>query len=383
VRGVLAIWVALGVCALTGCGGTSTPARMIGAAEDAGRQPNAAVAKTAMERASRVGFNTIRLTQMWSSGERVLGPSDRAALGDALTAAKANGIRILLSIYPVGSSVTPVTLAARADFAAFAADIARRYPSLGDFIVGNEPNVNRFWLPQFGPNGEDVAAEDYERLLAATYDALKAVRPKATVYGGALAPRGNDTPGTGRDTHSPTAFITDLGEAYKASGRTGPIMDAFAIHPYPETSSTGATLAHPNSTAIGLVDHAKLVRLLGSAFDGTGQKGTTLPVLYDEFGVESIIPTAKASAYSGTELPTTHPVDEQTQAKIYSTALAIASCQRNVLGLLLFHVQDEPLLAGWQSGEFYADGTPKSSLEPVRQAVVAAQKRHPAACRAG
>jgi Cellulase (glycosyl hydrolase family 5). len=242
-------------------------------------------------------------------------PADRAGLGagpltNAVDAAQFSGIRVIVSIYPFGSSVTPLTPADQADFAAFAADVATRFPVVHDFIVGNEPNLNRFWLPQFGPAGEDVAAPAYEQLLATTYDALKAVRPRATVYGGALAPRGVDKPNTGRDTHSPTAFIADLGAAYRASGRTLPIMDAFTFHPYPETSATGPDFPHPNSTAIGLADYDKLVGLLGAAFDGTAQRGSQLPILYDEFGIESQIPPAKASFYTGTEPTTTHPVDE-------------------------------------------------------------------------
>src|SRR5918911_1603589 len=90
---------------------------------------------------------------------------------------------------------------------------ARLLPSARHFVVGNEPNLNRYWLPQFGPDGEDVAAVGYESLLAKTYDALKAVSPKLVVLGGAVSPRGGDRPGTGRDTHSPTAFITDMGAA--------------------------------------------------------------------------------------------------------------------------------------------------------------------------
>jgi hypothetical protein len=356
---------------------------MIGAAEDAGRQQDYSLAQAQTALARRVEFNTLRLDQTWTTGERTLGQRDQATLGNAIKAARAAGIRVVLSIYPFGSSVSPLTAAARADFASFAADIAGHYPSVHDFIVGNEPNINRFWLPQFGPNGEDVAARAYEQLLAATYDALKRVRPHATVYGGALAPRGSDKPNTGRDTHSPTVFIADLGAAYKASGRTLPIMDAFTIHPYPETSTTGADLAHPHTTSIGLADHAKLVRLLGAAFDGTGQDGSTLPILYDEFGVETAIPAAKAQAYTGTEPATTHPVDESTQARIYGRALHLAACQVGVLGLLLFHVEDEPALSGWQSGEFYADGSPKASLGAVARAVRKAEEEKPADCSPG
>ena len=40
--------------------------------------------------------------------------------------------------------------------------------------MGNEPNLNRFWLPQFGDTGEDVAAPAYFALLSEVYDAAKA-----------------------------------------------------------------------------------------------------------------------------------------------------------------------------------------------------------------
>jgi hypothetical protein len=275
-------------------------------------------------------------------------------------------VRVILSIYPFGSSVTPLTELDRLDFTQFAADVVKRYPLLHDIIVGNEPNLNRFWLPQFGANGEDVAAPAYEQLLAETYDALKAVRPHSTIYGGALAPRGVDKPNTGRDTHSPTAFIADLGAAYKASGRQIPIMDAFTFHPYPENSETGPNFPHPNSTSIGLADYGKLVALLGAAFDGTAQRGTTLPILYDEFGIETTIPASKASLYTGTEPTTTKPVDEAVQAQMYLQAMQMTFCQPTALGILLFHFQDEAALSGWQSGVFYVDGTAKASLYPVR-----------------
>src|SRR5205085_7843308 len=110
--------------------------------------------------------------------------------------------------------------------------------------------------------------------------------------------------------------------------------------------------AHPYSTAIGLGDYAKLVSLLTQAFDGTAQRGSTLPILYDEYGVETQVPPAKAPLYTGTEPATTRPVDEATQARFYEQALAMAFCEPTVLGVLLFHVQDEPGLAQWQSGEF-------------------------------
>ena len=131
---------------------------------------------------------------------------------------------------------TPRTPADRADFAAYAGALVQALPQLRYVIVGNEPNLSTFWKPQFGAGGSDLAAREYADLLARSYDAVKAARPNVLVLGGALSPRGADRPGGSRPTHSPTAFIRDLGAAYRASGRHKPLMDAFAIHPYMEAS---------------------------------------------------------------------------------------------------------------------------------------------------
>jgi hypothetical protein len=378
VRGLVVGLFAFFACAAPAFAGG--PYMMVGAAEDVGKTADYAFAKTSMDKAKLAGFDSIRITQTWTRDQKKLGAADTILLDNAIEAAQFTGLRVVLSLYPFGSSVTPLTDDQRADFASFAGDVATRYPYVHDFIVGNEPNLNRFWLPQFNADGTDAAAPAYEQLLATTYDALKEVRPRSTVYGGALAPRGVDKPNTGRDTHSPTAFITDLGAAYRASGRQVPIMDAFAFHPYPETSTTGPNFPHPNGTSLGLADYPKLVALLGTAFDGTAQRGSALPILYDEFGIETQIPSAKAPLYVGTEPATTKPVSEATQAQYYLQAMQMTFCQPTVLGLMLFHVQDEPDLSAWQSGEFYVDGTPKASLVPVHNAAWSVRRGIVAAC---
>ena len=115
-------------------------------------------------------------------------------------------------------------------------------------IVGNEPNLSTFWKPQFGADGSDCRGQAYENLLARTYDALKDAAPQVRVVGvGALAARRRPPDGI-RPTHSPTAFIRDLGAAYRASGRKAPLMDAFAIHPYMLTSRVPPTVSHPKTT---------------------------------------------------------------------------------------------------------------------------------------
>lgn len=341
----------------------------VGATEEVLRQADPALAKAQMDLAKLAGFDSVRVTEFWAPGQTRPTDENLAELRNVVASARLAGIRPYVSITNFGSRTTPLTPQDRAQFAQFTAATARALPTVRDYVIGNEPNLNRFWMPQFNPDGSNAAAPAYVALLAETYDALKAVSPTINVIGGAISPRGGDRPGTGRDTHSPTKFIPDMGAAYRASGRARPLMDMFGFHPYTDNSSQPPTFQHPNSSTVAIADYGKLVALLGRAFDGTAQPGSTLPILYDEFGVESQIPAAKSTFYNGNEPNTTRPVDERTQGEYYRQALALAFCQPNVRGILMFHVVDEPGLPAWQSGLFYADGTAKASLPAVRTAV--------------
>jgi hypothetical protein len=59
----------------------------------------------------------------------------------------------------------------------------------------------------------------------------------------------------------------------------------------------------------------------------------------------------------------------------------MAFCQPTVAGILLFHSHDEPGLANWQSGLFYADGAPKAGIAFVRDALARARGGSIARCR--
>ena len=353
--------------ALTPVAGGSLTMYM-GAAEDEGRNADPLVATTKLELARDAGFEAIRVTAIWRPGLSSLPPDQLEALRSIAAAGDFNGIKIVVTVMPYGSSVTPLTAAARREFASFAADVVER-TTIREVIVGNEPNLNRYWLPQFGRNGENVAAPAYVALLAQAYDAIKAVDPETFVLGGSVSPRGSDRPELSRHTHSPTAFITDMGTAYRATGRQKPIMDGFSFHPYGESSSTPPDFLHPRSTSIGLADYPKLVSLLGRAFNGTRQLGSRIPIVYDEYGIDSVIPAPKTGFYHGREPTTTKPVSEGMQAQRYRQALLMAACQPTVRGFLIFHVTDERDFNRWQSGLYYADGTPKSSLPLVKATI--------------
>jgi len=338
------------------------PSFVVGAVDDAARHQG-----PVLEQLAAAGFGALAITSYWEPGRSRPTPQELGILRDVARRAASRELRVFLSVFHRGSATTPLTRETRAQFASYVATIVREVPTIRDVIVGNEPNVNRFWQPQFGSDGESAAAPSYLALLAQVYDAAKQADADVFIWGGALGPRGSDRPGGARPTHSPATFIRELGAALRASGRARPVLDGFAYHPYPETSSTPPDLEHPNprSRTIGLADIARLQELLREAF------GRELPILYSELGVETVIPPGKARLYRDAE--PAQPVGERTQAEFYRRALELAACQEGVVGMLLFHSHDEPSLIGFQSGVYYVDGTPKSSLPVVRKAILAAR----------
>jgi len=67
----------------------------------------------------------------------------------AIPAAQLDGIRLIVSVSNFDQRTTPRTQQYRDEFRIFVANLARALPSVTDFIVGNEPNLNLFWMPQF------------------------------------------------------------------------------------------------------------------------------------------------------------------------------------------------------------------------------------------
>ncbi|MDP9308236.1 MAG: hypothetical protein M3P15_07990 [Actinomycetota bacterium] len=374
---VIVIWFSLWGGTIIGT--TAPPTRLghpllVATVDDALKQADPVTAASLIKVSHDAGFDAVLVSSMWEPGAKAPSAVERLALDNVVKGADAVGMRVFVFVWHGLSGNTPRTVAARRHFAAYTAALARAFPQIRDIVVGNEPNLNTFWLPQFGRGGSDVAATAYLDLLARTYDALKAVSPQIQVIGGALAPRGSDRPGLKRATHSPTRFIEDLGAAYKKSGRSRPIMDAFSMHPYMRTSELSPMDTHAASTTITIADYPKLAALLTHAFAGTRQRGRGLPIYYTEFGVQTRIPAEHRHAYRDLNSPSAaDAVDPQTQARYYREALELAACQPTVKGFFVFHTFDEADLAGWQSGLYYADQKPKASLPDFRLAAASAR----------
>ena len=149
--------------------------------------------------------------------------------------------------------------------------VARTYPQVTEFVVGNEPNLTRFWQPQFDRRGRGASGIAFAAFLARSYDALKEVNPEITVVGVGLSPRGNDMPRAKSNiSTSPVKFIRDLGIGYRRLRRDKPIMDVFGFHPYPARDRDPLAKGYrwPNA---GVTNLDRIKQALWDAFNGTAQ----------------------------------------------------------------------------------------------------------------
>ena len=350
----------------------SAHAARVGFADDAGKYADdGGAAFFADLRAAGGTDNRIRV--LWDP-ERPATILEQPFLDRALPVAKAHGVRVVFHVYPQTPTSITASPARVKRFAAFLAKLAAEYPDVREFVVGNEPNQPRFWRPQFSPTGTRLAANAYVGLLAASYDALKAVDPAIRVIGLGLSGRGNDTAlAPSNASTSPVRFLRDLGAAYRASGRTLPLMDELGLHLYPR-SDRDAVQAGDRWPRAGIVNLPRLKQAIWDAFGGTAQPTVEegLKLRIDEIGWQVAVPEGRREAYHGSE--TAAVTSERAQALNYAKAIEIASCDRSVSGLYLLHLSDDPDLERYQSGVRRADGSARPAYAAVR---AAARKRCP------
>lgn len=313
-----------------------------------------------------VGLKNNVMTVRWVPSQPTT-IQDKAFLDTAVPRAFANGIKVILAVYPYPPREIEAGGVSADAFGAYLAQLARTYPQVRSFIVGNEANQPAFWRPQF-VGGQQASAAAFGPFLAAGYDGLKSVDAGIEVLGVGLSPRGNDRPDAPSNiSTSPVKFLKALGDWYRASGRTKPLMDGFSFHPYPNehTDSLDKGYVWPN---IGFPNLDRLKLALHDAFRGTAQP--TAPKLFlDETGWQVAIPDDKKGRYAGGE--NINVTTEQTQASIYAELIKRAACDPAIAALNFFGFYDEENLAGWQAALHYADGTARPSAASVQAAIAA------------
>ena len=316
------------------------------------------------------GFRAVRITSTWEPG---LDRADRArgrGARNVAAAAALHGVRVYVSVYHAGSRTTPLTPGARAEFAAYVAEIVRANPSLPrrDRRQRAEPEpllaaaVQRGRHRRLGP-GLPRAAR------ATTYDAVKAAAPETVVWGGALAPRGVDKPLTGRDTISPTRFIRRVGRGVP---RERPQRSrSWTASPSTLRRSTRASAvdlppARPDHLGADRPGQARAPARPGLRRHRAGRLRAADPLRRVRDRVGRSRPEKAGALHRHRAGDDEAGRRGRAGARPTRRRCKLAYCQSNVAGVLLFHAADEAGRRGWQSGLYYADGTPKSSLGVVR-----------------
>jgi hypothetical protein len=324
-----------------------------------------------------LGATENRISISWDPAQPTTIPN-QPALDAWVPTAAIRAVRVIFAVSPAHPKDVTESPDMVQKFAAFLAQLARTYPTVRDFVVGNEPNQNRFWQPQFDPAGKPASGLAYEPLLAASYDALKAVDPSINVIGIGLSPRGNDNPfAKDNVSTSPVHFVHDVGVAYRASRRTKPLMDEFGFHPYPNQNNDPPLKGYPWPKA-GIPNLDRIKQAVWDAFNGTaqptfaerggkGSHGKPMLLDLDETGWQVAIPASLQSLYFGKESVT--PIDELTQAQYYADIVRFVSCDPNVRSLSFFHLVDEADLDRWQSGLLRLDQSKRPSYTSVKSTI--------------
>ncbi len=329
----------------------------------------------------RVGLTVDRVTIKWDETHPEV-IQEKAFLDRMVPKAAAAGIQLVFQIIPMHPRALQLGAATTA-FAAYCADVASVYPQVHRFIVLNEPNEAYFLAPQFA-GGQNVSAAVAAEALAKAYDALRGVDRTAEVIGLSLSPEAND-----RTSTSPVRFLAALGQAYRASGRTLPLMDALGLHLYPKNAATQDEKTRYEWPQTGPSDLGRIKQAFYDAFAGTGQPlfeempqpvGPVAHLVLDELGWQVAIRPSLRGRYTGRE--NTPVTTEPRQARIYAALTGSLRCDQNVSDILLFHLIDEANLGRFQSGLERVDGSRRSSYTSVTNAIraaplcAAAQWRH-------
>jgi hypothetical protein len=305
---------------------------------------------------------------------------DQRFLDRSVPNAARRGVEVIFAIYPLKARALVDTPNGVQLFADYVARVARRYPYVRKMICLNEGNQPRFHQPQFDEAGKGISGYVQEQAMAACYDALKSVDPGITVIGFGLSPRGNDEfEAVSNVSHSPIRFLQEVGEAYRASGRTKPIADDISIHCYPNLNTDAPSVGYV-WPQVGCVNLDRFKQAWWDAFHGTGQPvfretgqsgGPFVRIYVDEVGYQARIASAKSALYTGSEnVPV---LDEATQGTYYGQLIAMMACDPSVALMNFFHAVDETALPAWQSGLVLPDGTRRASFVAVRNAIIANQ----------
>ena len=295
-----------------------------------------------------------------------------------------HGLRVMISI------TTPAPLWATGDpsqhdrqwkpkpgeFALFARAIASRYSSQTDqYGVLNEPGQPGWLQPQTDKHGF-FAPHHYRRLVNASFPAIRAGDPSATILVGELASSGSRNRGPDSAIR-PLAFLRAFGCVTRSfrKVRTGrcrgfrrPRADAIGHHPYQFFTHPSRHSGHRDDATIG--DGRKFLRFIDRLVRHGGlasARGGRLDVHYTEYGYQ----TRPPDPYAGIPLAR--------QDRWLQEAAYVAWRTPRVRSLNQFRLTDGPIRPGggfaayaeFQSGLMFRNFQAKPAYASFRHPFVA------------
>jgi hypothetical protein len=314
-----------------------------------------------------VGMTSDTITLRWDETSPTgFAESEQQFLAPALAAADEAGVAVTFDVYPLHSAAI-ADPANATKFAAWVAQLAQTYPGVTEYVVMNECNTSLFANPQY-VGKTNMSAARCGVFLAAGYDALKSVDPTIFVWGLGLSPRGNPVPKDGSSPRStnPIDWLKYLGQWYRSTGRTAPLMDGLDLHPYPIPQNLPFESGYNDPTSFSVTNLTRAYQAFYTAFNGTGQPTVgpgKLPVSLNEVGIQTMPAASVAGSYTGAENGegVAATGDEAYQAAWYSKLVDFALCDADITKVNIFKLVDESALEGWQSGLFYQGYVPKQS----------------------
>jgi hypothetical protein len=308
----------------------AAPGLKVGVTDDAWLEFGPGTLDERVAELQEMGVQVVRVTLDWYAIEAEQGTYDWDRDGLLLDALRAAGIEPVVAIWGTpswanGGGKPNVPPTASASFASFARAAAERFPWVRRWIVWNEPNQRRWLLPP-------SPAVYVTKLLNPGGAAIKSVVPKASIGGGATAPRG------AIGGMSPIDFMRGM-------GRVGAHLDAYAHHPHPlspaETPFTGGCSW---CRTISMASLDRLVDETKSVF------GARTRIWLTELGYQTNPPDRILG------------VTWAKQARFVAEAQLRAYQASRVDLLVQYLVRDEPKLGAWQSGLETVAGKPKPAM---------------------
>ena len=313
---------------------------------------------------------------------------DWASVDAAVAALKAHSISIEFSVTtpaPIWASKVPSRREPTyrpdpAEFGDFVHAVASRYGTqVASYALINEPNLWQWLTPQWSCTGTTeascraVSPAIYRELFRAGHSEIKALTPRAQVWGGSLAPLGTATRQGAKSSLGPLLFLRRLGCVKENFARDRSSIDcrsfkplsfdAVAHHPHSSWHAPTQSNGVADSVTIGTIPRLTTtldkIQARGGLLNGSVSGGEAarrpLDVQIDEFGIQTNPP----DAWSGVSL---------VKQSDYLQEAAFMMWRNSRVKLFSQYLwQDEPLdklsitAGSWQSGLYFEDGEAKPS----------------------